>query len=192
MSLRKNRSPLDVYHREITGKLRRPNGGRWTKPKVIMETLESMLVKDRALAVYELYQFARKTLESTGDKGNIYLEFAWEKANKPQKAGQKFLSESDILTAHRNGEIARWYDALNGSARKSKTTAHVYCVNARRLRKLAKRSRKRRAGAPSAKSIGDAYRKECAEIRARGAEQAAKQLAEYELHEKFRAMLRDS
>lgn len=192
MSKRKNRSPLEVYHRETTGKLRRPNGGRWTKPKVIMEALESMLLKDRALAVYELYQFARKTLESTGDKGNIYLEFAWEKANKPKKAGQKFLSEADILLANHNGEVARWYDALSGGARKSKTTTHVYCVNARRLRKLAKRSRKRRASAPSAKSIGDAYRKECAEIRARGVEQAAKQLAEYELREKFRAMLRDS
>jgi hypothetical protein len=176
---------------------------RWTKPSAIVEALLILAAKEGAIGVRPLLVYAQQCCDTlvvktpkkgepfsnrfpTGDRGNVFLEYAWSCFNK---AGI-VMCEQDIMTAHHDGKIDRWYDSLTPRVSKKieKPTAKVKDKKAvRRGFKKAKAKASREAN--KAKRIGDAIRAEAATARQRQRVYVEVCRAEEALLESLKAML---
>lgn len=201
----KRRAGRDTYHRSFTGILcRPPKGRRWTKPSKIVEALELLAIKEGAIGLAPLLAYARECQDRLdvrplkrgqdfpgrmprGNKGNVFLEYAWAKFNR----SGAILSEQDIMADHLAGKVTRWYDSLTPPDRQRVKVEKVSKV---RNPKAFKRSMKKAAKAAesqaaSAKRVGDKFRAEIRERNNRRDEFASQYRAEQKLLESFKAML---
>ena len=203
----KTRAQRETYHRAFTGILcRPPKGMRWTKPSVIVDALELAGLKGRTCDILPLLDYARKVRDTivvkplkrgadfpnrfpTGNKGNVFLEYAWAQFNKHGR----IMSEQDIMAAHDSGKVFRWYDSLTPRPRQ-KVEKVGNCQNPKRLKrtlkKAAKKVAKGESEAEKAKRVGNAFREEMAAMRKRAAEGAAQFKAEKALLDSFKAMVK--
>lgn len=196
----KTRADRGTYHRAFAGKLyRAPKGRRWTKPSVIVDTLEILAMKEGATGVAPLLAYARKVRDTLsgwkgkgfpkGNKGNVFLEYAWSQFTKHSRV----LSEQDIITAHTAGKIDRWYNTLVSRPRtNTETIAKVATKANKRKLKRAEKKAKKRAEVTTAdkwKAKGDEFRAKMAKGQEKRAEFARQYRAEQALIESLKAML---
>jgi len=202
----KRRSGRDTYHRMFSGVLMRaPKGRRWTKPSVIVEALSVLAMKEGAIGVAPLLAYAKKCevmirvkpakrgepFKRTfpkGDKGNVFLEYAWAMFNKSGRH-KRILGENDIMADHTAGKIALWYDSL--STRGSiKVERFTQVKNKKAIKRTFKKARKQaESEAERMKRIGDERRAETARLNKSQNEFAKEFKAEQALLQSFKDML---
>jgi len=190
MGVRKNRSDRELYLRYWVGCQRAPKGMRWTKPKVMLVALERLVVTESALGVQDLYDFVKKSMAERGNKGNVYLEYAWSCFNKGGRS-KRILGEADLLAAVQGGEVNRWYNKLTPRRQgDTKSATVMQAGNPQRLRQqIAAVNAKVSESTPNpSKVLGDAIRAEALAAQQRRAEFAAQFRAEQALVERFKAM----
>lgn len=203
----KTRAQRETYHRAFTGILcRPPKGMRWTKPSAIVDALELLAIKKGETDILPLLDYARKVRDTivvkplkrgqsfpnrfpTGNKGNVFLEYAWAQFNKHGR----IMSEQDIMAAHDSGKIFRWYDSLEPRPRQKVETVGN-CTNPKKLKRLFKQNAKKLAKGESeaekAKRIGDEFRADMESLRKRQSESVAQYKAEKALLDSFKAMVK--
>ena len=204
----KRRASPDSYRRIFAGKLyRAPKGMRWSKPSAIVDALEILAATEGAIGVAPLLEYAkvcRDTLSSkpwkkgevycsnrfpTGNKGNVFLEYAWALFNR----GGIAMSEPDIMAAHNEGKIDRWYDSLTPKGRNKAGKPKVKAdkvKNPRAFKRHCKKAGHRAEGeANKAKAIGDKLRAKVKAANERQAVYVETFRAEQTLVDSFKAML---
>ena len=204
----KRRSSRDTYHRMFSGILcRAPSGRRWTKPSVIVEALSVLAMKEGAIGVAPLLAYAQKCegmirvkpakrgepFKRTfpkGDKGNVFLEYAWSLFNRDGKH-KRVMSEQDIMAAHTAGKVSVWYEALTPRASAPKVDRFTEVKNKKGVKRTFTKARhKAQSEAERMKRIGDERRAETARFDAKRNEFASEFRVEETLLQSFKDMLR--
>jgi hypothetical protein len=122
-----------------------------------------------------------------GDKGNVFLEYAWSAFNKDGR----ILSEQDIMSDHDNGKVSVWYDSLTTRPPTVKVERVTVVKNKKALKRTFKKARKKaESEAERMKRIGDQRRAETAAFDKRRNEFAKEYRAEEALLQSFKDMLK--
>lgn len=187
-----------TYQRIFIGKsLRAPKGKRWTKPKVVLQGLESRIVAATAEGKADpaqianlrvLHALAKHYLDTWGNAGNVYLEYAWDTFVKSGKV----LDYDDLMTAAHSGAVNRWYRGICGGRADGVVKSEIVwsATNAQRLQKQIQAAKTAKATVDPAKVIGDRIRAEALAAKQRRAEFAAQYKQEQALMESLRAKLK--
>ena len=200
----KRRASPDCYRRIWAGKLyRAPKGTRWTKPSAIVDALQILAVTEGAISVQSLLEYAiqchnqltikpwkkgedRKVNFPTGNRGHVFLEYAWARFNRDAVA----MSERDIVSAHSAGKIDRWYDSLTPRVTKTVGPTTATVRNKKQVKRSFKKAKfKAEALADKAKAVGDKLRAEVKDANKRQAVYVEAYRAEETLVNSFKAML---
>lgn len=198
MGKRKRIADKGTYQRIFIGKaLRAPKGKRWTKPKVILQGLESRIVAATVSGDADpahvanlrvLHELAKYYLDTWGNKGNVYLEYAWDTFVKRGKV----LDRHDLTVAANNGAVNRWHRSICGGRRDGVVKSEVVmsCSNPDRLRAQIQAAKAAKPKVDKHKAIGDKIRAEALAAKQRRANYAHQFKQEQALMESLRATLK--